>query len=45
LRPNAINFYKSHGFEETGRAVDDEVAQLAGSKAILEIEMILKAKP
>jgi ribosomal protein S18 acetylase RimI-like enzyme len=42
---NAIDFYKSHGFEGTGRVVTDELAHRAGSKAIPEIEMVLKAKP
>jgi ribosomal protein S18 acetylase RimI-like enzyme len=40
---NAIDFYRSHGFVETGNAVADEVAHRVGGKAIPETEMVLKA--
>ena len=41
---NAIDFYKKNGFEETGKEVRDDVAQLGNGKEIPEIEMVLKAK-
>ncbi|MEI9914071.1 MAG: GNAT family N-acetyltransferase [Candidatus Saccharibacteria bacterium] len=42
----AISFYKKHGFEETGRLVEDEseAVKLRGAVAIPEVEMVLKAK-
>lgn len=41
---NVIDFYKRNGFEETGREIKDEVAQLGNGKEIPEIEMVLKAE-
>jgi ribosomal protein S18 acetylase RimI-like enzyme len=41
---NAIDFYKQNGFEETGKAISDEMAQLGNGKEIPEIEMVLGTK-
>lgn len=40
---SAIDFYARNGFEKTGKEVVDEVAQARDSKAIPEIEMVLRA--
>jgi len=39
---NAINFYKTNGFEETGNPIKDEMAK-GDEKEIPEIEMVLRA--
>lgn len=42
---NAIDFYKKNGFEETGKEIRDDVAQLGNGKEIPETEMVLRAVP